>query len=140
MGAMMKRCGTPGYIPPEVIERSQCSFPADIFALGVTLYLLVTCEHPFRGKSMQSIMHRTVKHEPEYHAGTWQGINGCMSFVKALLKKDPTQRLSMEEAMRHPWLQNFNAKIIERSDSTLTSTNPSHSLHNVRCVSPSCEF
>jgi serine/threonine-protein kinase len=39
--------GTPGYVPPEVILGEPASARADIFALGVTFYEMLTGQHPF---------------------------------------------------------------------------------------------
>jgi len=39
--------GTPGYVPPEVILGEPASARADIFALGVTFYEMLTAHHPF---------------------------------------------------------------------------------------------
>lgn len=53
---LFKRCGTPGYVAPEIINSSskdnQKFCPkVDIFSAGVIFYILLMGKSPFRGKS-----------------------------------------------------------------------------------------
>ncbi|WAQ92955.1 hypothetical protein PtA15_18A10 [Puccinia triticina] len=52
--------GTSVYAAPELVQPppSPCSFPADIFALGVTMYFLLTGREPYRG--VQSAVERML--------------------------------------------------------------------------------
>ena len=53
---LFKRCGTPGYVAPEIINSSSkdntkfCP-KVDIFSAGVIFYILVMGKSPFKGKS-----------------------------------------------------------------------------------------
>lgn len=43
-------CGTPSYMSPELLNKlPHCPKKADVWALGVLTYKLVTGEHPFQG-------------------------------------------------------------------------------------------
>ena len=42
-------CGTPTYMAPEIINKSNYSFPVDVWALGVLIYKILTLDYPFRG-------------------------------------------------------------------------------------------
>jgi serine/threonine-protein kinase len=41
------RTGTPQYMAPEIVRRRETSTKLDVFALGVTVYRLLTFEHPW---------------------------------------------------------------------------------------------
>jgi eukaryotic-like serine/threonine-protein kinase len=47
--------GSPSYLAPEVIGGDVADARADVWALGVTLYELVTGEKPFRGKDAEEL-------------------------------------------------------------------------------------
>lgn len=49
------RCGTPAYIAPEIIKSKYRGFKSDYWSLGVTLYILLTANPPFKAKSFNSI-------------------------------------------------------------------------------------
>ena len=44
-------CGTPSYMPPEIIKRKNyVGTHADLWSVGVLLYTLICGSFPFRGK------------------------------------------------------------------------------------------
>jgi len=47
--------GSPSYLAPEVLNGDPADARADVWALGVTLYELVTGEKPFRGKDAEEL-------------------------------------------------------------------------------------
>ena len=53
---IFKRCGTPGYVAPEIIESSSKKHikytpKVDVFSAGVIFYVLIVGKNPFQGKS-----------------------------------------------------------------------------------------
>jgi eukaryotic-like serine/threonine-protein kinase len=58
--------GTVGYIAPEQIrnETELLDHRADLFALGVILYQILTSKRPFRGKNAKETLHSTLHQEP----------------------------------------------------------------------------
>ena len=85
--------GTPGYMSPEQILGVSVSPRADIFAVGVILYQLLTDQKPFTGDTAFAIQHKIVHEDPVPPSA----INAQLSPVfdqiinKALAKK-PDQR------------------------------------------------
>jgi len=68
--ATCQALGTPGYMAPEQIEDAKhARKPADVFALGATLYMLLTGHTPFRGQTFMKVVHATLD---EPHTPVWQ--------------------------------------------------------------------
>ena len=51
-----KKCGTPGYVAPEVFKGHGYSYKSDIFSLGSVFFNLVTGRYLFSGESNQEIL------------------------------------------------------------------------------------
>ena len=57
-------CGTPSYMAPEIVSKSEYSGPpADIWALGVLLYALLCGKFPFRGQNDKELYNNIQKQE-----------------------------------------------------------------------------
>ena len=63
---LFKRCGTPGFVAPEVINAPSSTnihyLPkCDVFSDGVIFYILLTGTSPFDGKSFKEILTKNKK-------------------------------------------------------------------------------
>jgi eukaryotic-like serine/threonine-protein kinase len=56
--------GTPGYLAPEQVAGEKADHRTDIYALGVTFYLLLTGTPPFRGDSPLALVRQIMDPEP----------------------------------------------------------------------------
>jgi len=54
----LKKCGTPKFMAPEQINQGKLGFYTDIFALGITLFNMLTCKLPFEGGNHTDIFKR----------------------------------------------------------------------------------
>mmetsp|Transcript_3126 Transcript_3126/g.2844 ORF Transcript_3126/g.2844 Transcript_3126/m.2844 type:complete len:231 (+) Transcript_3126:344-1036(+) len=50
------RCGSPGYIAPEILRKEVYDTKADVFSIGVVLYILFCGKMPFFGTSVDEIL------------------------------------------------------------------------------------
>jgi serine/threonine-protein kinase len=64
--------GTPAYMSPEQLEGKNVNGHTDLFALGVSLYQLLTGQLPFRGASMTSLMF-VIANEPHQSVTSIRG-------------------------------------------------------------------
>jgi len=43
--------GTEDYIPPEILDEQESGPPADLWSMGVIIFMMITGESPFKSKS-----------------------------------------------------------------------------------------
>ena len=89
-----KAYGTPYYISPEQIRGEvNIDFRADIYALGATLYHLVTGRVPFEGPTPAAVMHKHLKQPltPPDHVNPSLSA-GLGEVVEVMMAKDRRRR------------------------------------------------
>jgi serine/threonine protein kinase len=75
-GELLKqRCGSPGYIAPELLSDLGYEHNADIFSAGVILYYLLTGSPAFRGYTIDEILFKNEYCEVEYPPRYWANIS-----------------------------------------------------------------
>lgn len=87
--------GTPAYLAPEVARGQQAGFPADVFALGATLYAAVEGTPPFGvDDNPLALLYRIVNNEiiPPSRSGPLTGV------LSWLLDSDLSRRPTMQQA------------------------------------------
>jgi serine/threonine protein kinase len=76
----------------------------DLFGAGIIAFVMLTAQMPFSGKTKQQL---TVQMEqgPSFLAPAWSKLSPhAQDFVSRLLGPDPNQRMSAEQALKHPWI------------------------------------
>ena len=103
--------GTPVYMAPEVLAvalgdgvTTSYTSKADCWSLGVILYILLCCRHPFN-KDDDSFFRCIQEGRFNSMSGsTWENISvSAKNLVRALLEVDPKKRLDTEEILKHGW-------------------------------------
>ena len=101
--------GTPGYIAPEILMFKPYSKPADMWSFGVTLYILLIGQFPFETDS------QATGKDLQFHEEELLRISEDAShLLRSLLKPNPAERLTVEQALSHPWMQKPATFLLER--------------------------
>lgn len=87
MGARV--VGSPPYMAPELITGGAADGRTDLYALGVTLYQMVSGHVPFRGTSTQVMMAQVENEPPDLPPSVPLPVQ---ALIARLIAKDPEQR------------------------------------------------
>ena len=87
--------GTPAYMAPEQAAGDAVDGRADLFALGCTLYEMLTGAHPFVGDTLQAVIAKRFHHVPPAVTMSRPAVPERVSrTVERLLEREPSSRLS----------------------------------------------
>eukprot|EP01062_Namystynia_karyoxenos_P019868 TRINITY_DN174_c0_g2_i1.p1 TRINITY_DN174_c0_g2~~TRINITY_DN174_c0_g2_i1.p1 ORF type:complete len:1171 (+),score=262.17 TRINITY_DN174_c0_g2_i1:72-3515(+) len=97
--------GTPAYFSPEAMTgRAFCGFAADVWALGVTSYALSQGVLPFHSTDRRELRELITCSDPFDPPNPPVAIAPLLDLIARMLRKDPTQRITLRDAMHHPFL------------------------------------
>lgn len=101
-----RRCGSPGYIAPEVYAGKCCSRNMDVFSTGALLYFALSRNLPFTGRTSTLTRSNTLKGKLDFTRNDvfLHVTGGCRKFISRLLAHD-AERPMAGEALRDLWLQ-----------------------------------
>ncbi|XP_019394199.1 PREDICTED: serine/threonine-protein kinase Chk2 [Crocodylus porosus] len=112
---MKTLCGTPTYLAPEVLnslgtEGYSCA--VDCWSLGVILFVCLCGYPPFNERNTKlSLKEQITQGKYTFIPKEWKHVSDtALDLVKKLLVVDPNKRLTTEEALGHPWLQDEAVK------------------------------
>ncbi|CDW89281.1 serine threonine protein kinase [Stylonychia lemnae] len=102
-----KKCGTPGYVAPEVLKGFKTSFKSDIFSLGSLFYSLLTGRMLYGGKNMKQVLQNNQFKDPHQIIDdeNLSVSQESKHLLKWMLYKSPEQRPTTEECLNHSWFQ-----------------------------------
>lgn len=99
-------CGSPGYAAPEVLKKLPYGPSADIFSLGVVLFVLLSGRSPFAGKTEKEILKKNKKARPVFREKDWEAVpKSAVDLTLRMMHPDPGKRISAEKALTHPWIR-----------------------------------
>lgn len=104
---MRAAVGSFTYTAPEVVARSTVEYTAacDLWSLGVVTYVMLCGKPPFWGTERQHLKNALAERYP-IAGGAWDSISrAAIDFVMCLLKANPANRMTIEQAAEHPWLR-----------------------------------
>ncbi|ORX48104.1 Pkinase-domain-containing protein [Piromyces finnis] len=112
---MRTQCGTPNYTAPEIFDKNikNYTIAVDMWSCGVIMYICLCGYTPFSRKNSKyplktQIMNGLYVFRPEH----WNNVSKeAISLIKSLLQISPDSRITVSQALNHPFIKKENVKM-----------------------------
>lgn len=109
-------CGTPSYLPPEVIRSSRYGRAVDWWALGIVMFEMLTGQLPFYSEERKVMFRLIVTERVKFPRAV---VGETREILQQLLAKNPDRRLGggttdSEEIMTHPFFAQIDWTDLDR--------------------------
>jgi serine/threonine protein kinase len=102
LSAMTTVCGTPNYAAPEVINKVPYNgYAADIWSLGVVLYVILAGCLPFDEENLVQLFEKVTA--GEFTMPMWLS-DESQEILQSMLQVDPSKRPTAKELLGHAWM------------------------------------
>ena len=96
------------------------AYVSDMWSVGVIVYQMLTGKLPFEGDEKDEknqLLYQRIKNEP-YNKMYLEKItcsDNIKDFIDKSLEKDVNKRMTVDEALNHPWIKKFSINSLDPS-------------------------
>lgn len=103
---LTKQCGTPFFVSPEILMRQPYDQQSDMWSVGCIIFLLLSGNLPFMGRSQKELFRKIVSGKYEFKEADWANVSpDAKDLVQKLLVLNPDERITSSQALRHKWMK-----------------------------------
>lgn len=107
-------CGSPLYMAPEILRYERYDAKADLWSVGTVLYEMATGRPPFRARNHVELLRKIEAAEDVIRFPREVNITADLkTLIRALLKRNPVERLSFENFFNHTTITNEIPGLVE---------------------------
>ena len=100
--------GTLAFLSPEIVGHIPHDRSTDVWSLGILLYTLLTSRLPFVSKTIEETRMNILKNPLNLKQSCWAQVpEAAKDLVSRMLKKAPRERITIREALSHPWFNDI---------------------------------
>jgi len=106
-GSMSTKCGTPAFVPPELVLGRRYGPKCDVWSAGCTLFMLLSGRAPFSAKKGgKNAMFRAIRAgDFVFYDDYWSHISmSAKKLVLSMLHVDPSARFTPAQALQSEWM------------------------------------
>ncbi|XP_043216034.1 phosphorylase b kinase gamma catalytic chain, skeletal muscle/heart isoform-like isoform X6 [Amphibalanus amphitrite] len=109
--------GTPGYLAPELLRANMIEtapgyrFEVDTWACGVVMYTLLVGCPPFWHRKQMVMLRNIMEGKFTFGSPEWDDVTDApKDLISRLLTVDPARRITVREALQHPFFHRVTAR------------------------------
>lgn len=130
-------CGSPLYMAPEILRYERYDAKADLWSVGTVLYEMVTGRPPFRASNHVELLRKIENAEDVIKFPRESIVSAEMkSLIRALLKRNPVERLTFENFFAHGVVTGAIPGLVEDDVPRPERASPRESRRNSRTDEP----
>jgi len=107
--------GSPGYVAPEVLtDEFYDPAAANMWSIGVILYILLCGFPPFYGETPPQLFKRIMDCQYDFDDPVWDQVSDeAKDLISHLLVKDPKKRFTATQCLQHKWIQTMGLSTLD---------------------------
>ncbi|CAD8124777.1 unnamed protein product [Paramecium sonneborni] len=133
---ILYKCGTPGYVAPEIIEYREKSkmygLSCDVFSIGVILYEIFFNTHPFKSKTKDETLRQNVNAQINFDDRICIP-QSLKSLIISMVRKNPRHRFTLQQCLEHDFFKENLSKFNELSQEIQEHEPKIMEIRNIRC-------
>ena len=91
---------------PEVLQAQGYGPEVDLWSIGVITYILLCGFPPFYHEELPELFEQIMSADFDFPEEYWDSVsNEAKDFIKKLLVVKPSDRMTVDQALSHPWLK-----------------------------------
>jgi len=104
------KAGTPYYVAPQVLA-GKYDYSSDLWSLGVIMYVVLCGYPPFYGETDADVLAKVRLGNFSFAKADWKDVSDdAKELIKCLLRMNPRDRYTAEQALNHVWIKNLAPK------------------------------
>ncbi|CAK77788.1 unnamed protein product (macronuclear) [Paramecium tetraurelia] len=113
---MFTRCGTPGYIAPELLQDKIYDHKVDVYSCGVLFYYLLVGKGPFDSNTQDAIVKANQNGQIDLTQFTF--TNECLDLLRGMLDSNPHNRFTLDQVKQSSFFKRHMVVNNQTSSST----------------------